>query len=305
MLLYFCISLGKCGVGLTSTASNTKEKMAFIGIKKGDVIPIPCASVSCWYNYGDSDVVIVFLADATNAYVAGEITYFLLTGPQGHLHAFSLESIAKTYQITPQKAQKLTSNQKGLLLIKLNQEQAETIPKPNEELLNIYTQNINCSLPDVEVNNGGNFTTLKPSKFPFLEQVGLNVSRLVLETNATRAPWYASDPQVVYVVKGSGEVQIVGLQGKLVLNTKVETGQLFVVPKLFMVAISADENGLELISIVTSTRGMMGEMGSKNSVLNTIPSILQVSLNVSSELNQQFIEMMETGTIIVTPVNLY
>ncbi|MFQ6648706.1 hypothetical protein Gotur_021273 [Gossypium turneri] len=296
---------GKCGVGLTSTASNTKEKMAFIGIKKGDVIPIPCASVSCWYNYGDSDVVIVFLADATNAYIAGEITYFLLTGPLGHLHAFSLESIAKTYQISPQKAQKLTSNQKGLLLIKLNQEQAETIPKPNEELLNIYTQNINGSLPDVEVNNGGNFTTLKPSKFPFLEQVGLNVSRLVLETNATRAPWYASDPQVVYVVKGSGEVQIVGLQGKLVLNTKVETGQLFVVPKLFMVAISADENGLELISIVTSTRAMMGEMGSKNSVLNTSPSILQVSLNVSSELNQQFIEMMETGTIIVTPVNLY
>ncbi|MBA0815117.1 hypothetical protein Gohar_020887 [Gossypium harknessii] len=50
---------------------------------------------------------------------------------------------------------------------------------------------------------------------------------------------------------------------------------------------------------------MMGEMGSKNSVLNTSPSILQVSLNVSSELNQQFIEMMETGNIIVTPENLY
>lgn len=158
---------------MTTPASNTKEKMAFIGIKKGDIIAVPCASVSWWYNYGDSDVVIVFLADATDAYVAGEITYFLLMGPLGHLHAFSLESIAKTYQITPQKAQKLASNQKGILIIKFNQEQDKTIPKPNEELLYIYTQNINASLPDVEVNNGGSFTTLNPTKFPFLNKWGL------------------------------------------------------------------------------------------------------------------------------------
>ncbi|KAA3463498.1 12S seed storage protein CRD-like [Gossypium australe] len=245
---------GKCGVGLTIPAANTKVKMAFIGIKKGDVIAVPYASVSWWYNYGDSDMVIVFMADATKAYVAGEIAYFVLTGSQGHLPAVSPEFISKTYQINVEKAEKLAGSQKGIMLIKLNEEQAETIRKPNKEILNIYTQNIDASSPDVEVNNGGKSTTLEATKFPFLEQVGLNVSRLVLETNATRAPWYASDPQVVYVVKGSDEVKIVDLQGKLVLNTNVETGQLFVVPKLFMVTISANAEGMELISIVTSTR---------------------------------------------------
>ncbi|XWS62816.1 hypothetical protein CRYUN_Cryun06bG0043000 [Craigia yunnanensis] len=295
---------GNCGVGLTLPA-NTKDKTAFIGLKKGDVIPVPAASVSWWYNYGNSDVVIVFLGDTTKAYFPGEITYFLLTGSQGHLEAFSPEFIARTYHANVEKAQKLANSQKGVLIIKLGQEEAEGIPKPYEELVNIWTQNIDGASPDVQVNNGGKSTTLTGTKFPFLEEVGLNVTRLVLETSATRTPAYASDAQVFYVAKGRGKVQIVGLEGKLVLNTKVETGQVFVVPKLFMVTISADGEGLELVSIVTSTRPVTGELASKNSVLNTIPSsILQVSLNVTPELNQHFKRMMETGTTIVPPINL-
>ncbi|GMJ14398.1 hypothetical protein like AT1G07750 [Hibiscus trionum] len=293
---------GVCGVGLT-IPENTKQTMAFIGVKKGDVIPVPYASVSWWYNYGDSDVVIVFLGDTTNAYVAGEITYFLLTGPLGHLAAFSPEFIAKTYQISVEKAGKLAASQKGVLLLKLSEEEAKTIPNPNEELVNIWTQNIDASSPDVEVNNGGKSTT---SQFPPLEQVGvgLNVNRLVLAAKASRAPSYASHTRMFYVAKGTGKVQAVGLQGKLVLNSKVESGQLFVVPKLFMVTISADEQGMELVSIATSSRAVIGELGSKSSVLNTIPSVVQASLNVTPELTQHFRQMMETGTIIVPPVDL-
>ncbi|XP_022727306.1 12S seed storage protein CRB-like [Durio zibethinus] len=294
---------GNCAVGLTLPA-NTIDKTAFIGLKKGDIIPVPSASVSWWYNYGNSDVVIVFLGDATEAYVSGEITYFLLTGPQGHLAAFSPEFIARTYHVNVEKAQKLADSQKGVLIIKLGQEEAEGIPKPYD-VVNIWTQNIDGASPDVQVKNGGKSTTLTGNKFPFLEQVGLNVTHLVLETSATRAPAYASDAQVYYVAKGSGKVQIVGLQGKLVLNTKVENGQIFVVPKLFMVTISADAEGIELVSIVTSTRPVTGELAGKNSVLNTIPSILQASLNVTPELNQHFRRMMETGTTIVPPMNLY
>ncbi|XVE93232.1 hypothetical protein REPUB_Repub01dG0172700 [Reevesia pubescens] len=294
---------GNCGVGLTLPA-DTKDKMAFIGLKKGDIIPVPSGSVSWWNNYGNSDVVIVFLGDATGAYVPGEITYFLLTGSQGHLAAFSPEFVARTYHVGLEKAQKLSNSQKGALLIKLGQEEAEAIPKPDEGLLNIWTQNIDSASPDVEVKNGGKSTTLTGTKFPFLQEVGLNVTRLVLETGATRAPAYASDSQVFYVAKGSGEVQIVGLQGKLVLNTKVEIGQIFVVPKFFM--ISAYAEGMELVSIVTSTRpAVTGELASKNSVLNTISTILQVSLNVTSEVNQHFRQMLETGTVIVPPLNFY
>ncbi|KAG4206279.1 hypothetical protein ERO13_A03G000051v2 [Gossypium hirsutum] len=245
---------GKCGVALRIPGINTKENMGFIGVKKGDVLPIPCGSVSSWYNYGDSDVVVIFMADATKAYVAGEITYFLLTGQQGHLRAFSPEFIAKTYQINADKAKNLVGSQKGVLLIKLSEEEARKIPIPNEEVSNILIHNMDASQPDVEVDNGGKLTTIKGTEFPLLEQVGIDVSRLVLESCATRAPSYATEPQVCYIAKGSGEVQIVGINGKLVLNTKVETGQLFVVPKLFAVVVSADEQGIELVSIVTSTR---------------------------------------------------
>ncbi|XP_039047836.1 cocosin 1-like [Hibiscus syriacus] len=295
---------GVCGVGLTMPG-NTKETMSFIGIKKGDVIPIPYASVSWWYNYGDSDVIIVFLADATNAYIAGEITYFLLTGPLGFIAAFSPEFIARTYQISVQKAEKLASSQKGVFLLRLDEEQAETIPEPTKELGNIWTRNIEALSPDVEVDNGGKSTILKGSQFPLLEQVGLTVTRLVLAPKATRAPSYASHPRMFYVAKGTGKVQIVSLQGRLVLDTEVETGQLFVVPKLFMVTISAEEEGIELVSVVTSSRALIGELGSKRSVLNTVPSVVQVSLNVTGELTQYFMQKMEIGTVIVPAMNLH
>ncbi|MBA0762226.1 hypothetical protein Gotri_024766 [Gossypium trilobum] len=296
---------GKCGVALRIPGINTKENMGYIGVKKGDVLPIPCGSVSSWYNYGDSDVVIIFMADATKAYVAGEITYFLLTGQQGHLRAFSPEFIAKTYQINADKAKNLVGSQKGVLLIKLSEEEARKIPNPNEEVSNILSHNMDASQPDVEVDNGGKLTTIKGTEFPLLEQVGIDVSRLVLESCATRAPSYATESQVCYIAKGSGEVQIVGINGKLVLNTKVETGQLFVVPKLFAVVVSADEQGIELVSIVTSTRAVVGEIGGKNSVLKTIPSILQMSFNVSQESTQHFLQMLETATILVPAMNLY
>ncbi|KAK8617690.1 hypothetical protein V6N13_080597 [Hibiscus sabdariffa] len=120
----------------------------FIGLKKGDVIPVPYASVSWWYNYGDSDVVIVFSADATNTYVAGEITYFMLTGSLAHLAAFSHDFITRTYQINEEKAEKLSGSQKGVFLLKLSEEEAKTIPNPNEELPNIWTQNMDASSPD-------------------------------------------------------------------------------------------------------------------------------------------------------------
>ncbi|XVF40315.1 hypothetical protein PTKIN_Ptkin01aG0103600 [Pterospermum kingtungense] len=294
---------GDCGVGLT-LPGKTKDKTAFIGLKKGDVIPVPAASVSWWYNYGNSDVVIVFLGDSTKAYVPGEITYFPLTGSLCHLAAFSPEFIARTYLVNVEQAQKLANSQKGLFITKLDQEEAEGIPKPCE-IENIWAQNIYGASPDIEVKNGGKSTSLTGTKFPFLEEVGLSVSRLVLETSATRAPAYASDAQVFYIAKGNGEVQIVGLEGKLVLNAKVEIGQLFVVPKLFMVSISADEKGLEFVSIVTSTRPVIGELASKNSVMNTIPSILQASLNVTPELNYNLKRVMETGTTIVPSMNLF
>ncbi|KAK8495776.1 hypothetical protein V6N13_080596 [Hibiscus sabdariffa] len=71
-----------------------------------------------------------------------------------------------------------------------------------------------------------------------------------------------------------------------------------------MLAISAEEQGMQLVSIVTSSRAVIGELGSKSSVLNMIPSVVQVSLNVTPELTQQFKLMMETGTLLCPQMDL-
>ncbi|OMP01560.1 11-S seed storage protein, plant [Corchorus olitorius] len=244
---------GNCGVGLTLQA-RTKDKTVFMDLRKGDIIPIPKESISWWYNHGNSDLEIVFMGDSSNAYFPAEITYFFLAGAMAPFAAFSPGFIAKTYNLSIETAEQLGNSQKSGLLIKVDEEEAKGIPKPNQDLVNIWTRNIDSSNPDVEVENGGKSTTLTAIQFPFLEEVGLSFCRLVLEPNATRAPGYASESRMFFVAKGSGKVQIVGIQGKLVLNTKVEAGQIFVVPKLFMVTISADEGGMELASIVKSAR---------------------------------------------------
>ncbi|WRX16029.1 hypothetical protein QQP08_008516 [Theobroma cacao] len=73
--------------------------MTFIGLKKGDIIPIPLGSVSWWYNHGRSDLVMLFLGEAFKACLPGKISYFLLIGAIGHLSAFSPEKKHKNLPI--------------------------------------------------------------------------------------------------------------------------------------------------------------------------------------------------------------
>ncbi|KAK6240950.1 hypothetical protein SCA6_006339 [Theobroma cacao] len=229
--------------------------MTFIGLKKGDIIPIPLGSVSWWYNHGRSDLVMLFLGEAFKACLPGKISYFLLIGAIGHLSAFS-----------------------------------------PEDSFNTWTKNLENASPDVDVKKGGKSTTLTGVDFPLLEEVELSANLLVLKANATCSPMYAADAQVFYVSYGSG------LNGKLVLDTKVKTGQLFVVPRFFMVSLLADREGMECFSIMTSALPVIGELAGKDSVLNTIPSALQVCLNVTPKFTQEFKGIMETGTIIVPPM---
>nr|KJB30332.1 hypothetical protein B456_005G137900 [Gossypium raimondii] len=63
--------------------------------------------------------------------------------------------------------------------------------------------------------------------------------------------------------------------------------------------------GLVCSQIVQKQRAVVGEIGSKNSALKTIPSIVQVSLNLSQEKPQHFLQILEISTIIIPRMNLY
>ncbi|BBG96134.1 RmlC-like cupins superfamily protein [Prunus dulcis] len=243
---------------------NTSEEVV-IKLKKGDVIPVPLGSVSWWFNNGGSnseELVVVFLGETTRAYIPGQFTYFLLAGTQSLLGGFSTEQITKS--------------QTGVLIIKLGEDEKTKIPKPSENSTHKLVHNITCAT-----------TTLTEKQFPFLKQAGLSASFIKLEANAISSPIYTADAtvQVVYVAGGSGQIQIVGLDGKLALDTQVKAGDLFVVPSFFMVAKLAGKNGLECFSVITSSQPVLEDLAGKTSALGALsPEMLQIALNITPEL---------------------
>lgn len=287
--------------GLMFPDRKDKGTAANIALKKGDIIPVPLGSASWWYNHGPSNLVIAFIGETSKACFPGEITYFLLTGALGTLTAFSPEFIG--FGINTNKAKEIAASQKGALILKLGEEQAKTIPVNSSDFTGNWTRNIENVPPDVTVENGGACTAMTAVKFPLLEEVGLSATRLKLENGAVRAPNYTGDgtTQVYYVAKGNGRVQIVGINGKLALDGVVNTGQLFVVPKYFTVSLLAGEEGMECVSIITSPRPVMGEFGGEDSMLNFDSSVLQICLNLTSKITEEFKKLMENGTIIVPP----
>jgi hypothetical protein len=232
---------------------NTKKEIV-LKIKKGDVIPVPVGGVSWWFNDGDSNLNIIFLGETSTAHVPGEISYFFLCGLQGFLGSFSSDLISKIYNFNKDEVNKLTQSQKGAVMIKI--EKDKPMPKPQLDLTKDFVYDIDAKAPEIEVQNVGLVTTLTEKEFPFIKDVGLSVIRVKLEPNAIKAPSNLITPgvQLIYISRGSGKIEIVGLSGKRVLDSEVKAGHLIVVPQFFVVAQIAGEGGLESFSIVTSTK---------------------------------------------------
>ncbi|KAG6793864.1 hypothetical protein NC652_004142 [Populus alba x Populus x berolinensis] len=284
---------------------NSSEEVVF-RVKKGDVIPVPPGALSWWYNNGDhsEEVVVVFLGETSKAHIPGEFTYFFLSGGQGIMGGFSTEFISRAYKMNEEEADKLAKSQTGILLIKL--EPGIRMPHPNMEIGEKMVYNIDAALPDVDVRGGGVFKALTAAGFPFLEEAGLSVNRVKLEANAMYSPSYTADGtfQVFYVARGTGRVQVVGIGGKRVLDTKIQAGQLLVVPRFFAVAQIADSEGMEFVSILPGKSRAVEEFASKKSVWNALsPVVSQVALSVTPEFEEFFKSNMQKTTVLIPPTN--
>ncbi|PNX83816.1 glutelin type-A [Trifolium pratense] len=130
------------------------------------------------------------------------------------------------------------------------------MPKPQLGLTKDFVYDIDAKVPEIEAQNVGLATTLTEKDFPFIKDVGLSVIRVKLESNAIKAPSNLITPgiQLIYIARGSGKIEIVGLGGKRVLDSEVKVGHLIVVPQFFVVSQIAGEEGLESYSIVTTTK---------------------------------------------------
>lgn len=216
-------------------------------LRKGDLVPVPPGAISWWFNDGgrdSSDLVIVFLGDTSESHVPGKFNYYFLAGSQGILKGFSPELISKTYDMNMKEAIQLTQSQPGSLIVKLDaragiRDLAETEPAVGIGPL------LGDEMSTVEV---------KGSDVPLLGQAGLSVRYVRLDAGAMTGPTYTADSsnEIVYVVKGSGNVEVVGIDGKRSMEGVVKEGEVIVVPKSFTVAAVAGEDGMECFTVITS-----------------------------------------------------
>ncbi|XP_006349431.1 12S seed storage protein CRD-like [Solanum tuberosum] len=295
---------GECIAGLISPEDSKEE---VIKIQKGDALPITVGTVSWWYNAGDTKLKIIFLGESSEDYTPGEFCYFFLTSAAGILNGFSNELIAKTFHMTQTESEKLVKDQSGLnIIIKVNE--GIQIPNGSSSAKRKFVYNLDGAKPCVEVKNGGHLSSLSIKNIPLLGEIGLSANRVVLECGAVLGPIYTPDSfiHLSYITKGSGRVVIVGLFGKVVLDTKVEEGDLFYVPKFFPFVVEADEGGIEFFSMKTSSKEVYGELsGGKKSVWEAAsPSILEASLNMTPDLTKSFKSKIAKGAVIAPPSNV-
>uniref|UniRef100_A0A803M125 Cupin type-1 domain-containing protein n=2 Tax=Chenopodium quinoa TaxID=63459 RepID=A0A803M125_CHEQI len=271
-----------------------------VKLEKGDTIVVPSGVVSWWFNAGNDELKIIYLGETHNAINPGNFTYGSLAGAIGILKGFSNKTIANAYGISNEQANELVNTQKEALILKL--EQGLTMPKPSNYDL---TKEFDEGIPHFQVKKGGSIRFLTSEKQSTLEGIKLCGKLLKLDPNAMFGPiYYAQDSgvELSYVTKGSGWVQIVGLNGQIALDTKLEAGQLFAVPKFYVVAVGAGEEGIECFSIVTTSKPILAQIAGNMSFWKTMsPQVLQASLNVSPKFCELVMDKIENTTIIMPP----
>ncbi|KAK4366662.1 hypothetical protein RND71_014542 [Anisodus tanguticus] len=126
------------------------------------------------------------------------------------------------------------------------------MPEPNEGHRDGMVLNCEKAPLDVDIKVG---------------QVGLGVDLVRLYGSAMRTPGFSCDSalQVTYIVRGSGRVQVVGVDGKRVLETHIKAGNLFIVLRFFVVSKIGDPDDMEWFSIITTPNPMFTHLAGRTS----------------------------------------
>lgn len=223
-------------------------------IKGGDAIALPFGVVTWWFNPTSTQLVILFLGDTSKGHLSGEFTNFQITGSQGIFTGFSTEFVSRAWDLAADDAEKLVGSQKGSFVVKISDNQS--MPQPSEADRKGMVLNCLEAPLDVDIEGGGCVVVLNTQNLPLVGEVGLGADLVRIYGHSMCSPGFSCDSayQVTYVVRGSGRVQVVGIDGKRALETRVEGGCLFIVPRFFVVSKIADAEGLEWFSIITTPK---------------------------------------------------
>ena len=210
----------------------SEEKV--LAIKKGDAIALPFGAVTWWYNKEDTELVVLFLGDTSKAHRAGEFTDFFLTGSNGIFTGFSTEVVSRACDLDENAVKAFVGNHSGNGIVKLDEN--FEMPEPKKE--HRFGMAFNCEEAplDVDIKKGGRVVLLNGS--------------------AMCSPGYSCDSalQVTYIVRGSGRIQVVGVDGRRVLESILKAGNLFIVPRFFVVSKIASPEGMDWFTVITSPK---------------------------------------------------
>ncbi|XP_058099019.1 glutelin type-D 1-like [Magnolia sinica] len=288
---------GKAGIVLPEA---TKEKV--VPIKTGDALALPFGVITWWYNTSDTQLIILFLGDTSTAHRLGEFTNFQLTGSNGLFTGFTSEFVGRAWDLNEEQVQKLVKSQTSNGIIKLKE--GLNLPEPSKEDRNGLVLNCLEAPLDVDIPNGGRVVVLTSQNLPLVGEVGLGADLVRIDGNSMCSPGFSSDSafQVTYIVKGSGRVQVVGIDGRRVLETRIEAGCLFIVPRFFVVSKIADGDGMAWFSIITTPNPVFSHLAGKTSVWKALsPQVLEASFNVSPDLEKLFRSKRTTDEIFFAP----
>jgi len=230
----------------------SEEKV--VAIKEGDALALPFGVVTWWYNKEDTELVVLFLGDTSKAHKAGEFTDFFLTGPNGIFTGFSTEFVGRAWDLDENNVKTLVGKQSAKGIVKLDGK--ISLPEPKEEHKKGMALNCLEAPLDVDIKNGGRVVVLNTKNLPLVGEVGLGADLVRIDGRSMCSPGFSCDSalQVTYIVRGSGRVQVVGVDGKRVLETTLKAGNLFIVPRFFVVSKIADNDGMEWFSIITTPK---------------------------------------------------
>ncbi|XP_042510205.1 glutelin type-A 3-like [Macadamia integrifolia] len=297
-IAYVIQGSGRAGIVLPESP----EKV--IAIKKGDAIALPFGVVTWWFNDKDEELVVLFLGETSKSRKRGEFTEFYLTGSNGIFHGLSTEFVCRAWDLTEDQAKKLVGSQPGAGIVKLKA--GLSLPQPKAEHREGMALNCEEAPLDVDIKNGGRVVVVNTQNLPLVAQVGLGGDLVRVDGNAMCSPGFSCDSayQVTYILKGSGRVQIVGLDGKRVLETNLKAGNLFIVPRFHVVSKITDGDGMSWFSIISTPNPVFTHMAGATSVWKALsPAVLEGAFNVDHELENQFRSKRTKDAIFFPPSN--
>ncbi|KAK6935920.1 Cupin 1 [Dillenia turbinata] len=289
------------GCGTAGIVLPEKEEKV-VAIKKGDAIALPFGVITWWYNKEDTELVVLFLGETSKAHKRGEFTDFFLNGSNGIFTGFSTEFVCRAWDLDENLVKTLVTKQTGNGIVKLADNFVMTEPKAEHRDGMV----LNCEEAplDVDIKNGGRVVVLNTKNLPLVGTVGFGADLVRLDGNAMCSPGFSCDSalQVTYIVSGSGRVQIVGVDGRRVLETTVKAGNLFIVPRFFVVSKIADPDGMAWFSIVTTPDPVFTHLaGSIGTWKSLSPQVIQAAFNVTPDVENAFRSKRTADAIFFPP----